>query len=136
MPIPVLLVVHSLGHGGTERQVAATAGALSRDRWEPHVASVLGGFRADELRAKGIPVLTLPLRTSLDPGPVSLTRFIRDYVRKHRIQLIHSFDPGLSPIAVMAARTLGSVSSLTRRRSRSRTDITSRRITSAISRRP
>jgi glycosyltransferase involved in cell wall biosynthesis len=67
------------------------------------VASALGGFRADELRADGIPVLTIPIRSFFDPGPVKLSGFLADYIRQHRIRLVHVFDPGLSLVSTMAA---------------------------------
>ena len=36
-PAQVLLLARELGLGGTERQLAETALALDRDRFEPHV---------------------------------------------------------------------------------------------------
>src|SRR5581483_3296091 len=99
--VPVLMMVHSLGHGGTERQVAALARTFHRgEEYEPHVASVLEGFRADELRREGVATVPIPIRSSRDPGFAAIVRYLRDYVRRHGIRLIHSFDAGLGPYGV------------------------------------
>ena len=42
----ILLMIHSLGHGGSERQLANTALGLDRSRFKPYVASVLEGIAA------------------------------------------------------------------------------------------
>jgi len=102
--IPVLLIVHSLGHGGTERQVAMLAQYLDRQRFELHVASVVGGFRAEELQHEGIPVVSIPIRSFLNPGPIALSSFLAHYIRQHRIRLVHVFDPGMSLVSTLAAR--------------------------------
>jgi glycosyltransferase involved in cell wall biosynthesis len=114
--IPVLLLVHSLGHGGTERQVAVLARHLDRERFEVHVASVLEGFRAEELRSEGIALLPIPIRSFFDPGPWKLSGFLADYIREHRIRLLHVFDPGLSMVATMAAKRCSGVRLLSSQR--------------------
>jgi L-malate glycosyltransferase len=114
-PAPVLFVIHSLGHGGMERQVAALARTLDRQQYEPHVAAVLDGFRAEEMRREGISILNIPIRSFFDPGTVSLARYLRRYIRKHGIRLVHMFDPGLSLVTMAAARScrgVGLLSSL------------------------
>jgi glycosyltransferase involved in cell wall biosynthesis len=103
-PVPVLYVIHSLGHGGSERQLAAVTRALDRRRFMPHAVSVLDGFRADEMRQDGIPVWTLPLRSYFDPSAVRALRQLRRYIMREKVALVHTFDYSLSPLGVAAAR--------------------------------
>src|SRR5678815_2548727 len=61
-PIPVLMTVRQLHHGGIEHDVTKLAIHLDRLAFEPHVASYQAeGMRFDELRSAGVPVLSLPL---------------------------------------------------------------------------
>ncbi len=61
-PVPVLLMTHSLGIGGSERQMAEVAKALDPRDFEVHaVCFNAEGLRADELRAAGVPILELPV---------------------------------------------------------------------------
>lgn len=108
-PVPVLFVIHSLGHGGSERQLAGLAKALDRDRFQPHAASVLGGFRADEMRAAGVAVTEFPLRSYLARDTLSVARGLRDYIRSHGIRLVHSFDYGPALFGVAVARSCGAI---------------------------
>jgi len=65
-PVPVLLMTRSLGPGGSERQMTEAAKAFDRRLFCPHVACVeASGFRFDELREHGVPVLTLPMHSFL-----------------------------------------------------------------------
>ena len=90
-----------------ERQVAALCRGMDPARYRPHVATLVEGFRSQELRAAGIPVFVLPLKTFLDPGPVALTGMLRAYIREHGIRLVHVFDAGLSLVSAAAARLSG-----------------------------
>lgn len=104
-PVHVLLMIRSLGHGGSERQLANTALGLDRSRFQPHVASVLGGFQADAMRRAGIPILHLPLTSYFNAGAIRAATMIRSYIRENRIRLVHTFDHTLSLIGVPVART-------------------------------
>jgi glycosyltransferase involved in cell wall biosynthesis len=108
-PVPVLFVIHSLGHGGSERQVAALSRALDRSRFLPHAASVIGGFRADEMRDDGIPVIELPLRSYLARDTLTVARGLREYIRAHDIGIVHAFDHGPSLFGIAVARSAGVV---------------------------
>ena len=103
-PVPVLYLSHSLGHGGSERQLAAVARALDRTRFTPHAASVIGGFRADEMRRDGIPVWNVPLRSYFGAGAWQAMRQVCAYIHRHGIALVHPFDYSLTPLGVAAAR--------------------------------
>lgn len=115
-PVEVLLMIHSLGHGGSERQLANIALSLDRSRFSPHVASVLGGFQADALRSAGIPVVPLPLRSFVRPSIIGVAQQIRSYIGRHRIRLVHTFDYTLSVLGVPVARTCPGVIALSSQR--------------------
>ncbi len=115
-PANVLLMIHSLGHGGSERQLANTALGLDRSRFNPHVASVLEGFQAEELRRAGIPVFHVPLKSFVSPGVLGVARRVRSYIRENQIRLVHTFDYTLSLLGVPVARTCAGVTVLSSQR--------------------
>src|SRR5579864_1108152 len=74
-PIPVLITTRELDQGGVERDVTKIAMHLDRARFEPHVGAFYAhGLRYDELRAAGIPILDLPLRSLFSRQAFSLAR--------------------------------------------------------------
>jgi len=90
---PVLLLVRLLGQGGSERQATVTALALQKNGYEMHVGCVdPSGIRGDELRAAGIPVVCFPIQTLASPATVWQGLRLAAYIRRHRIELVHSFD--------------------------------------------
>jgi glycosyltransferase involved in cell wall biosynthesis len=105
-----------LGHGGSERQLAATALNLDRGRFVPHVASVTEGFHAAELRRAGVPILHLPLRSFYHPGTLLVARKLRSYIRTQGIRLVHTFDYSLSLFGVPVARSCPGVVTLSSQR--------------------
>ena len=115
-PVPVLYLIHSLGHGGSERQMAAMARTLDRGRFAAHVATVKGGFRVAELEAAGIPVTDLPLRSYLGRGVMPAWRKLRAYIREHNIAIVHAFDYSVAPLGVAVARTMSGVVALSSQR--------------------
>lgn len=105
MPCPVLLLTRSLGLGGSERQLAAIAGSLDRSAFQPHAGCFHAeGFRAEELRSAGVPVVQFSVTSFLSPSALSGLLAMRRYVRKHGIQLVHTFDVPLNLFGVPAAR--------------------------------
>jgi glycosyltransferase involved in cell wall biosynthesis len=115
-PAPVLLLSHSLGHGGSERQLVNFALALDRRRFAPHVASVLGGFHVDALRAAAVPVISIPLRSLYGPSALPAVNTLRAYVRQRGIRLVHAFDYTMSVFGAPAARTCRHVAILSSQR--------------------
>lgn len=92
-PIPVLLTVRELDQGGVERDVTKIAMHLDRSRFEPHVAAFYThGLRYEELRAAGIPILDLPLRSLLSVDTLRLAAKLRRYILQHGIQVVHAYD--------------------------------------------
>jgi glycosyltransferase involved in cell wall biosynthesis len=101
----VLLLARELGLGGTERQLAETALALDRAKFEPHVGCFWsGGFRANELREAGVPILELDMRSFVTSSLPAGARRLGAYLRAQRIELVHAFDVPADLFAVPAAR--------------------------------
>jgi L-malate glycosyltransferase len=101
---PVMLMVAELGGGGSERQLTEMAKVLDRSRFEPHVAYFREGFRVPELRDAGVPVLRLPVTSLRGPSAVHGAFQLVRYLRRHRIELVHTFDWPLNIFAVPVAR--------------------------------
>ena len=92
-PVPVLLMVRELDQGGVERDVTKIATHLDRSRFGPHVATFYAhGMRYEELRAAGIPILDVPVRSLLSLDTLRLANVLRRYIKQHRIQVVHSYD--------------------------------------------
>ena len=103
----VLLMARELDHGGSERQLAETAMGLDRDRFEVRVAALRGGgSRSRELLAAGIPVITFPVTSFRSPRALKQALRLARYVRKHSIDLVHTFDPPSSAFALAPVRLL------------------------------
>jgi L-malate glycosyltransferase len=101
----VLLLTRSLGLGGTERQLAEMAKALDRTAFRPHVGCFHAeGFRAEELRAAGVPVVRFPVTSFIGPSVISGLAAMWRYIREHKIRLVHTFDVPLNLFGVPAAR--------------------------------
>lgn len=106
-PWPVLLMTRSLGHGGTERQVAELAKSLDRGLFTPHVACFdRGGFREAELHQAGVPILQMDMRSFLSRDSLGALLRLRSYVQAHGIVLAHAFDHPMNVFGVPAARLL------------------------------
>jgi L-malate glycosyltransferase len=105
-PVPVLLMVRELGLGGIERDVAKLALGFDRSRFTPYVATYKPlGPRYDELQKAGVPVLHLQFPSLLSLQALSAGARFRTFIRNHRIQIVHAFDPS-SVFGVPLARLL------------------------------
>jgi glycosyltransferase involved in cell wall biosynthesis len=92
-PIKVLITVRELDQGGIERDVAKIATHLDRSRFDPHVMAFWAhGFRYDELRAAGVPVIEIPVRSLASVETLRLAAKLRRYIRQHGFQIVHSYD--------------------------------------------
>jgi glycosyltransferase involved in cell wall biosynthesis len=92
-PIPILLTVRELHHGGIEHDVTKIAIHLDRSRFEPHVASYrVEGIRFEELTRAGVPILHLPVSSLKSPTVLSAVMRMRRYIREHKIRLVHAYD--------------------------------------------
>lgn len=105
-PVPVLLVVRELGLGGIERDVAKLALGFDRTRFVPYVATYKPfGPRFDELSRAGVPILHLDFPSLISRQAIVAAMRLRAWVKKHKIQILHAFDPS-SVFAVPLGRLL------------------------------
>jgi glycosyltransferase involved in cell wall biosynthesis len=70
-----------------------------------------------ELRAAGIPLLELPVRSLTNRTTLEGIRVLRGYLKAHRIQIVHTFDAPLNIFAAPLARFFGTPLVLTSQRS-------------------
>jgi len=105
-PVPVLITARELDQGGVERDVTKIAMHLDRSRFEPHVGTFYAkGLRYEELRAAGVPILDLPLRSLLSFDALRLGRKMLRYIKQHRIRIVHAYDASgvfVLPVARLA----------------------------------
>ncbi len=104
-PYPILLLTRNLDVGGSERQLVRLALELDRARFQPHV----GCFRKEglylrELEERAIPVEEFPVRSFQSLGALKAARQLGDYLERHTIRLVHSFDVPANLFAVPVAR--------------------------------
>jgi glycosyltransferase involved in cell wall biosynthesis len=101
----ILLMVRELHHGGSERQMTEVALSLDRGRFAPHVgAFIVQGSRGDELRAAGVPVVEVPVRSFKSPRSLAAAWDLTRYIRANNIRLVHTFDLPLTAWAIPLAR--------------------------------
>ena len=101
-------MVGALDQGGSERQMAELAQVLDKSEFEVHVGCFLDdGFRAQELRKAGIPILELPVRSYVSFKALECAWQMGRYIRRHRIQIVHTFDLPLTCFGVPVARAFG-----------------------------
>jgi len=103
--IPVLLMARELALGGSERQLTEIARGLDRESFEPHVACFrASGFRAEELRAAGVPLVRLPAASLMGLSTLVAARQLGQYLSRHAIQLVHTFDTPMNLFGAPLAR--------------------------------
>jgi glycosyltransferase involved in cell wall biosynthesis len=113
----ILLMVRELHHGGSERQLTEVALGLDRTRFQPHVGAFrIEGIRADDLRADGIPILHVPVRSFKSPATVTAGMALARYIRDNNIRLVHTFDMPLTSYAIPVTRVLTSAIALASQR--------------------
>ncbi len=104
-PVNVLLMVRELNIGGTERQCAEMARSLDPSRYTAHVGCFIAtGYRADELRQAGVPVLHLPVHSLGSWSAIRGANTLRRYIRQHDIRVVHTFDFPMNLYAAPLAR--------------------------------
>jgi glycosyltransferase involved in cell wall biosynthesis len=102
-PIPILLTVRELHHGGIERDVTKIALTLDKSRFQPHVASYQAkGMRFEELSRAGIPFLHVPLASLKSASALSAALRVMCYIREHGIRLMHAYDSSAVFVAPIA----------------------------------
>jgi glycosyltransferase involved in cell wall biosynthesis len=105
---PVLMMVSELDAGGIERDVARAAMSLDRRIFEPHVAAFYPfGMRYNELRAAGIPILDLPVRSLKSPETLKFAIELRRYLKNKAIQVFHAWDSSAILFGIPVAKLSG-----------------------------
>lgn len=91
--------------GGTERQIATLVAGLDPARYDVHVGCLdFQGEFLDDIRRRNVPVSIYPIRRLYGPrAMVAQIRLVR-YLRKHRMQVMHSFGFYPNVFAIPAAR--------------------------------
>jgi glycosyltransferase involved in cell wall biosynthesis len=97
-------MVRELTVGGCERDLTKLAKHLDRDQFTPYVGCFLpNGVRADELREAGVPIVVFPVRSFYGLSALRAARIMRNFLREHRIQVVHPFDVPSDIFAVPVA---------------------------------
>src|SRR5947209_6172578 len=104
-PIPVLLLVRKLDHGGCERDLSKIATGLDRSLFEPHVGCFRPeGLRVQELVDAQVPILHVPVTSFRSPGAIRGALLLKRYIQQHQIQVVHSFDVQMAMFSTPFAR--------------------------------
>ncbi len=90
--------------GGCERDLTKLALTIDRAHFTPHVGCFHEGYRAEEIRAAGIPVFRFPVRSFRDASLLAGIRQFKHYTRQHGIRLVHAYDLPTSIFASLAGR--------------------------------
>src|SRR5713226_3015725 len=103
-----MLFTDSFIHAGTERQVVATLRFLDRGKYDLLVGCLkkCGPFLS-EVEAMGIPVAEFPLTSLRRWSTISLMRELARFLRRERVDLVHTFDYYTDLFAIPAARLAG-----------------------------
>src|SRR5262249_49762477 len=81
---------------------------IDRTRYTPHVGCFIAkGMRFNELQARKIPVIELPVTSFSPPRFLAGARVMRRYIREHHIELVHAFDVPTTLFGVPVARACG-----------------------------
>ena len=92
-PIPILLLVRKLDHGGIERDVTKVVKGLDRSRFIPHVAVYQGGgLRSAEVEQAGVPILNLQVTSLLSPRVLRSAREFCRFIKRNKIRVVHAYD--------------------------------------------
>jgi glycosyltransferase involved in cell wall biosynthesis len=102
-----MLMARELDQGGVERDVAKIAMHLDPARFQPHVGSYSAhGMRYDELRAAGVPLLHLPVKSVFSRQALAAALRLIAYLQRHAIQVLHCYDI-TAVLGLPAARCAG-----------------------------
>ena len=107
-PVKLMNFMQAFGVGGTERQVINLSFALEPSRFVVHFGSLRRwGELLEEIEARGIPVFDYNVWSFRHPRAVSAQlRLARD-IRRHGIQIVHSYTAPANMFAIPAAKLAG-----------------------------
>ena len=107
-PTPILLMVRELNLGGCERDVTKVASNIDKAKYKPFVGCFHpDGFRGDELRAAGIPIVRFAVSSFRSPSYIRAARHMGRFLREEKIELVHTFDVPTNIFGVPVARWYG-----------------------------
>lgn len=106
--IRLLKFLTVFGFGGTERQVVNLTRMLDRSRFEPRFACMKKwGQFLDDIEQQRIPISEYRIRSLYKPGTIRQQLRLAADMRRHRIQIAHSYNFYANVFAVPAARFAG-----------------------------
>lgn len=108
--IRVLEIIQTIGIGGAEMVTFNTTTHLDRARFDVRVLVVGWGSLVDLLREKGYAVDTYRFKGSYD---LKLVRFIRDLIRTHRIDIVHTHLSRMNTYGFVASRMTAATNVMT-----------------------
>ncbi len=98
-------MIENLKQGGSERYVAELARSAPEFGVSPHVVCFAeGGIFFEELLQNKIPLTVVPICSLYHPSALVGLSKLFFYVRKHRIQLVHSFQPNANILGTFLAK--------------------------------
>lgn len=106
-PLRVLHIIDTLSVGGAEQLILSLAKHIDRRMVELHVCGlsvILGNALEGELTALGVPVTVVGARSFYDPRT---TLQIMRYIRRHRIDVVHTHLTHADIVGRLAARLNG-----------------------------
>lgn len=106
-PLNILMLVDSLGIGGTETHVLAMASAL-KDRNHRVIIGTSGGPMAQRFHQAGLTMIQLPFQTDnpLFTNYTTLLNMTRSIIDEHEIDLIHAHQIAGLKVAVQISQEL------------------------------
>jgi sugar transferase (PEP-CTERM/EpsH1 system associated) len=104
-PLRVLHVIHRLALGGTEFGVIKVVNHLDRTRFQPYICSLRPPLKeASAALRDDVPVLEVDRAEGLD---LRMLLRLRGYLRRERIDIVHSHNWTTFLYSVLAARSAG-----------------------------
>ena len=95
-------------YGGCERDMARLALHMDRTRFTPHVGCFRPeGLQRPALEAAGVPIVQFDVPSFKSWNAVRAVGALGEYVKKHKIAVVHPFDVPTDIWAVPAARWVG-----------------------------
>jgi glycosyltransferase involved in cell wall biosynthesis/CelD/BcsL family acetyltransferase involved in cellulose biosynthesis len=106
--IRLLKFITAFGIGGTERHVVGLSRALDAERFHLHLACLrCRGDFLRELSGLPVPIVEYPISRLYNSGAFAAQARFARYVRRHRIQMVHTYGFYPNVLAVPAARLEG-----------------------------
>ncbi|HUP24291.1 MAG TPA: glycosyltransferase [Thermoanaerobaculia bacterium] len=104
----ILQFVNTFDIGGTERQVVNLTRALHHAGVETHLACLCAkGGLSEEIQRLGVAISEYPLRSMRRPSVIKPLLGLASYLRRHRIDVVHTSGFYTNVLGVLSARLAG-----------------------------